>query len=501
MATLGIELGDAGFQAASSHQNEVQCLKIADTTGVLEWPGFAYFDGKSFAFGRAAEDQWFVHPRRVAHTFWARLAHEPSTIGPAGKPAAFSELAFHFLREFSAHIAALATFEKVVLAVPGAYLKDPATEEERIGLLLGMAGELALPLAGIVDMACAALCDPRAHGFNPALPVVVLDLQLEGTEVTLLGTDERLERKDFIHLPQSGYAQLLKHLNGTMGNRFLRHTAFDILEDGRIEQSFFRQTKDFLQGGAAEHRFHINTATRAYEMLAKREQLVTDSQAFVNALVSGLQTFLRNSAHVAEPCTVALTDRSAHVPGLEARLRTAGFHRLVRLPPGAAACGAARIGEHKPKAPADLADVPVETTVPLSLARRSAAAAWEARLQKFRAPGPRPAPTHVILDGIGHALGSGGRFTIGVAGVGADLTLPDDFSGADDCIIPLVRDGGRLWFVDHAAARGAAPGATPAPAARTAIESGDRLTIRSGAVSADVLFAHCGAANGTRAHD
>jgi hypothetical protein len=282
------------FQAASCNGGDAQCLSVADTNGVLDWPGFAYYDGQKFLFGRSAEDQWFVHPRRVAHTFWGRLAHEPSTIGPVGKPAAFSKLAFHFFQEFMQRVGASGVPEKVMLAVPGAYLKDPATEEEKIGLLLGIAGELKLPLAGIVDMACAALCDPRAPGFNPALPIVMIDLHLEGADITLLANDERLQRQDFIHLPQSGYAQLLKHLTGTMGNRFLRHTAFDILEDGRIEQMFFRQTKDFLLSGAPEHRFHINTATRAYEMLAKREQLVNDAQAFVLALIQGVQTFLHN---------------------------------------------------------------------------------------------------------------------------------------------------------------------------------------------------------------
>ena len=70
----------------------------------------------------------------------------------------------------------------------------------RIGLLLGMAGELKLPLAGIVDMACAALCDPRAHGFNPALPVVVVDLHLEGADLTirLHGGTTRAEAISFI---------------------------------------------------------------------------------------------------------------------------------------------------------------------------------------------------------------------------------------------------------------------------------------------------------------
>ena len=108
MATLGIELCDAGFQAASCSNNESQCLSVADANGTVDWPGFAYFDGQGFAYGRAAENQWFVHPRRVAHTFWARLAHEPSTIGPIGRQAPFSELAFHFFSEFTQRVTAAA---------------------------------------------------------------------------------------------------------------------------------------------------------------------------------------------------------------------------------------------------------------------------------------------------------------------------------------------------------------------------------------------------------
>jgi hypothetical protein len=497
MATLAIELADAGLQAASCADSAPQTVTVADANGAVDWPGFAYYDGQRYAFGRAGEDQWFVHPRRVAHTFWARLAHEPSAIGPAGKQAPFSELAFHFLRDFTERLAGAGVpLEKLVLAVPGGYLKDAAAEEEKIGLLLGIAGELKLPLAGIIDMATAALCDPQGSGFNPAHPVLVLDLQLEGADLTLVSADAQLERKDFLHLPQSGYAQLLKHLTATMGNRFLRHTAFDILEDGRIEQMFFRQTKDFLLGTAAEHRFQINTATRGYEMVAKRDQIASDAAAFVNTLVQAVQTFVRSSRHASEPLTIALTDRAAHLPGLEARLRAAGFGRIIRLPAGAAARGAAHVGASQFSVQSDLADVPVLTAVPVALARRATPAAWEAKLQKFRAPGLRPAPTHVILDGIGHAIGGAGRFTIGVPSVGADLPLPDDFSAADDCAIPLVRENGRLWFIDAAHAResGAAP-------ARTAVDSGDRLTIRCGAASTDVLFAHCNVTNGGRSHD
>lgn len=494
MATIGIELCDAGFLAASAVDQDPRLVEVADPSGHAEWPGFCYVEGATTAFGRPAEDMWFVHPRRVSHHIWARLNHEPSALVIAGKARSFSELAFFFLREFWARLSQGGVPEKVVLALPGAYLKDAATEEERVGLLLGMASELKIPLAGMIDMACAALCDPRSPGFNPALPVVVVDVHLDGADVTLFTTDEKLERRDFIHLPHAGYAQLLKQIISTMGNRFLRHTAFDILEDGRIEQTFFRQTKDFLVSEAGEYRFHINTATRAYEMVAKREQLANDAQGFVAGLVHSVQSFIRNSPHASEPCTVALSDRAAHLPGLESRLRTAGFTRLLRLPRGAAASGAARLGAARMSVPTDLADVILETSVALDEARRLATVGWDARLQKGRLPGPRVSPTHAILGGIGHAIGTSPRFTIGQAELGADLPLPDAFAAADDCSVPLVREGDRLWFIDAATREHGAVEQAP----RTAIDAGDRLTVRCGEASAEILFAHCLTANGRR---
>jgi hypothetical protein len=498
MATIGIELCDAGLLTASCASNDPHLIDVSGPNGIPEWPGFCYVDGAKLTFGRPAEDMWFVHPRRVAHTFWSRLAHEPSSLTVGLKPPSFSELCFFFFREYAGRLAAAAgPLEKVVVAVPGLYLKDHAAEEEKLGLLLGMFGEMNIPLAGMIDMACAALCDPRADGFNPALPVVVVDLQLEGADITLLGTDEKLERKDFIHLPQLGYAHLLKQVTGTMGNRFLRHTAFDILEDGKIEQTFFRQTKDFLVSESGEWRYHINTSTRGYEMIAKREQLATDAHAFVVALVQGVQSFLQNSPHASEPCTIALTDRTAHLPGIEARLRSAGFNRLLRLPRGAAACGAARIGAARMKVPEDLADVPLEKAVPLVDSRRSTTSQWEARLQKVRHAEANPVPTHAILDGIGHPIGGKPRFTIGLADLGADLALPEIFNGTEDCAVPLLHEGGRLWFVDSAPAR---PGfETNGSGSRTLINAGDRLTVRCKNASADILFAHCPPNNGRHA--
>jgi hypothetical protein len=365
--------------------------------------------------------------------------------------------------------------------VPSAYLKDEATEDQKIGLLLGMAGELHLPLAGVIDMASAALCDPLGPGLNPVAPVViVVDMHLSGADLSLhVAEDGRFVRREFSHVAAAGYAPLLKHLTAAMGNRFLKHTAFDIQEDGQIEQTFYRQTRDFMMSGAADCLYQINTARRAYEMTGTHGQLIIDAMNHAALLVQGVQALAHKLADRAEPVTVALTTRAAMVPGLESRLRAAGFTRLHRLAPGAAAAGAAFIGATRLQVQ-DLAEIPVDTAVALTEVKRSAGTPWEAQLHKVKAAGTRPPPTHVVIEGIG-------AVTIGSAGAFADLALPEAFNAAADCLVQLQRDDGRLWFVD--------PGAAPADAAvrqvRTALESGDRLVLRCGTAAADLLFIHC----------
>jgi hypothetical protein len=231
-------------------------------------------------------------------------------------------------------------------------------------------------------------------------------------------------------------------------------------------------------------------------MVAKREQLAADAQGFVSTLTQGLQSFLQNSSYAGEPCTIALTDRAAHLPGLESRLRAAGFTRLLRLPRGAAACGAACLGAKRMSVPSDLAEVSVETSVPLAETRQQVAQKWDARLQKNKEPGVHVAPTHAILDGIGHAIGRGSRFTIGLSERGADVALPASFAATDDCAVPLIHDAGGLWFVDPPSGR--ATNGHNAPPARTIIQAGDRLTVRCGNAAAEILFAHCPTTNGTR---
>jgi hypothetical protein len=484
MAILGIELCDAGFEAAVFQEAEVR-YPLLEGGGPLGCLGLACQDGPKTAFGAAAEELWYARPKQVTHDFWSRLSHEASPLGPPGRPQSYSQLAYFFLRDYYNRVAAVTGApEKAVLAVPGDYLLDAATEEERIGLLLGMAAELQLPLAGIVDMACAALCDPRLEYFDRSLPLLVIDIQMRGVELTLLraGTDGRLGRHDFAKVSHTGCNDLLRHLTGTMANRFLRHTTFDIQEDGRIAQAFYRQTKEFLISGVMGYHYQINTGTRTYELIATRDQLEADLVAFNQSVLQGAQAILQKSAGRAPRCTVALTARAGLLAGLPLALHTAGITRVLHLPPGAAACGAARLGAMR-DVPAEIDDVPVEITAPAELLPQQSAERLVVRFIKARRPSLARRPTHALCEGLGHVLDGQKVFTIGPAALSPDLTLPEEFDAIGSGGQILLEQADGLWWLP--------PSLATQLHERTLVEAGDRLTIHHGLHETEVLFAYC----------
>jgi len=277
----GIELCDAGFFAARAQEGARQLVALEEGVPTRAWPGFIHRLGGEWVAGPAAENDWMVHPREVSHSFWDRLSLNEADL-PGSPPATCSELAYHFLKDFTHRVVTESgPFQRLGLAVPGSYLQTPEDEELRIGLLLGIAQDLRLPLVAVTDLASAALAASSRATLGEG-PVIVVDVHLHATELTRL--EKRggaWQRGKFLLMPNVGQVPILRHLMGTMGNRFLRQTAFDIQEDRRLEQVFYYDLKRFYEGGAArphEQVFQINTTRRSYEMKATREQLSSDLQ-------------------------------------------------------------------------------------------------------------------------------------------------------------------------------------------------------------------------------
>ena len=110
-------------------------------------PGCALVEGDETLFGEEALRRSRLSPRLVASDFWSRLDTVP--LGPPFPEGLSSADLVHGHLETSWRKAKAGT-DEVVLAVPGVY------DDRQLGLLLGIAQALEMPVAGLVDAAVAA---------------------------------------------------------------------------------------------------------------------------------------------------------------------------------------------------------------------------------------------------------------------------------------------------------------------------------------------------------
>jgi hypothetical protein len=218
-----------------------------------------------------------------------------------------------------------------------------------------------------------------------------------------------------------------------------------------------------------------------------RAQLAADLQAFDQTLVTNVTSVAHDQGIAPTRCLVSLTDRAARLEGLESKLRSAGFTRIIRLRPGAAAMGAAELGEgYAPVA--DLSDVPVEASVPLTLASAHELPV-EASLVRPTPLEGRPSPSHVIVDGIGRPISEAGLL-IGTRHTHSevDIALPESFDAVGDYAVRVTRDGSRVRIELPASGLATAP---------VDLVAGDRLCLTGAGQTTEILLVYCpGQSNG-----
>ena len=92
MTAIGLELCDVNVQAAQGDgASDINPLPVpGGSTALIGWPAFVARDGNNFMYGRAAEDIWHVHPRKVCHNFLHHLSREASPLSLDGKFLSYS---------------------------------------------------------------------------------------------------------------------------------------------------------------------------------------------------------------------------------------------------------------------------------------------------------------------------------------------------------------------------------------------------------------------------
>jgi hypothetical protein len=408
MATLGLELVDAAL------------IAVRDGARVAASPGVALLDPQGLLVGEAAVAAVRLQPVLAADRFWSDLAAD-SQAPTTGLAVSNADLAHAHLSLLWNSIANPG--DQVVLAVPG------TMRPQQIGLALGIAKCIAMPVTGVVDAAVAACADLPAHA-----TVLHLDIHLHQAVLTQLQGASLLRRSRVEIAPRVGIKALHGAWAHLISEAMVRRTRFDPLHHASSELQLHQRLPGWLAELSAQETIDvlIETDARTFTATLRRKQFALAAEAYYAQLID----LVHGGRRAGEAATLALSSRAAALPALRERLAALQDLEIVSLPDTApAAAAAARVDEIGPAAP------PALTT---ALQRRHAVAA-DRGLQRAGAV----CPTHVILNGHAHVIDDR-PLLIGLGdGEGRRLALSGPLAGVSRAHCTLLRRDGVAMVRDH----------------------------------------------------
>ncbi len=416
MATIGIELSDVGVNAVLiGDDGSSRTLHIGD--GLDSFPACAYARAGELSFGSPAQEMAFVYPRRTCSDFIDDLSFQATNLDGHYSRTMYSQLAYRFFQELSARIEGEAgSIEKAIIAVPGHYLESNDKSEERLGLLLGILSDIGIPVAGIVDMAAAALYSEGLWNVPEGERIFHVDLLSRATHITVFHKRSGLDRVYFARLPQHGFGKMLERFTTSMSNRFLAQTSFDITEDRQIERAFHAQTREMLfnLGRMNEASLEVSTRDKSRQMLISKDMVAVELAPQVKLLTQTILSAVNDFANSDEPIQIALSGRAATVQGLKESIISQGVGQVKELPPESAAFGAANYGKDW-KVESEIDQIRIDASISMENIPENLEMGLPKSHGSIRVirEGRSLNPTHVVCDGLAYEL-SESEFSIGL---------------------------------------------------------------------------------------
>jgi hypothetical protein len=406
MAAIGIETVDAAVVA------------VRDGALLATSPGVALLAPAGPVVGEAAAAALRLQPVLAADRFWTDLS-EDALAGAGDQASSHADLAHAHLCAVWKAVAAPG--DEAVFAVPG------SMRPRQVGLLLGIARALAIPVAGTVDAAVAACA-----GLMAQPTVLHLDVQLHQAILTELTGRSVLRRRRVEIAPHAGLKAMYSAWAQLVSEAMVRRTRFDPLHQAASEQQLYDRLPawlDALESGESVDAA-VESSAGSFSATIAREQFTLAAEAWY----AQLDDLVRALHRADEPTTLVLTARAARLPALAARLSAARSLDVLRLPEEAAsACAAARAAQIGPAEPPALVTALERSHAVPGGKRRHVAS---------------PA-THVIQAGRAHAI-STEALEIGFGpGEGRRISLGGAGEGISHRHCTIARVGGRALVRDH----------------------------------------------------
>jgi hypothetical protein len=307
----------------AAHLNDAGIVVVNDEKILYHEPGFALLEDDRLITGAEAFANASLNPRRIQNHYWSQLRTD-----------ALPDRRFHHLSSADLVSCQLEQLWRIVakpgdelaIAVP-AYMNN-----ENLGLLLGIAAELNIPIVAMTD---AAVCATRRH-YEHAVPVHV-DLSLHSSQLTRLLQEEQVQVDRSEVIDDSGLVLLHENWVKTVAEALVQQSRFDPLHTAETEQLMRVKMPGWLAIACSSPVVSVAIEYRGTTHTAEIESLefVAAAAPVYQGIVSSLRALYRSE----ELPAIQLSDRAARMPGLADTLKTRVGGEVFLLEPGATARG------------------------------------------------------------------------------------------------------------------------------------------------------------------
>jgi hypothetical protein len=332
MTHIALELSDAGIMAAAKGSEGLIQLDGKE----MESPGYSLPEKKVLLVGKRAEGAALLHPLEFNNRFWDQLNTE--TLKPANPIVRnHAEMAYFHMAWIWDKIKVHG--DSLIVAVPGFY------ENPQLGLLLGIAGELSIPVEGIVSLPVAA-----ASEANHGKLLLHLDIHLHRIELTFLEQGEQLIQKDTLSLKERGLFYLRREWIQAIADVFVHTTRYDPLHQAETEQELYDRLPEILKilGNQDAMVVEMREGGHGYQISLTRDLLLERAGTIVQEIHGMIQEMVQHYGKENQEVMLQVTDRIARLPGFNTYLAGQENISLVTLAPGAGALCALDLWENTP---------------------------------------------------------------------------------------------------------------------------------------------------------
>ena len=287
MTLLAAYLNDAG-------------ISVLDADSVLyREPGFALLDDERLTTGSEAFSQARIKPRCVQNQFWFDLQTTP-LVDRRFRHLSAADLVSRQLEQIWSQVAS--TGDELIVAVP-AYMSN-----EHMGLLLGIAKELKIPIVAMVDAAVAA----TRREYKDAVPVHI-DVSLHTALLTRAAQSGQAQVDRSVVIDDSGIMSLHDAWIHIIAEAFVQQSRFDPLHTAETEQALQDRLSDWIAAAAIGETITLDFAYRGVTHKAELESLefIAAAAPVYHRIVGSLRALFQ--AH--EVPALQLSDRVGRMPG------------------------------------------------------------------------------------------------------------------------------------------------------------------------------------------